>query len=227
MTNAWAACHKRSTKNRELILTYLIPCRLITHNEVPSAQLLQEFPHLQTLFGDVVSSIKKGDLAGLDRAFAEGEPEFVRRRVFLTLERSRDIALRNLLRKVFLAAGYEDLKEGQTEKDRIRKTRIPLAHFQAAVRMGSGSGQAIDDEEVECMLANMIYKVRTRRVGGYDACHFACHLACNPNPLYSSLHPVCLIFLSLNWTESICLIRGDRVRQPCHVDIGLTMHRAS
>ncbi|KAL1612605.1 COP9 signalosome (CSN) subunit [Paraconiothyrium brasiliense] len=156
--NAWAYCYKGSTKNRELILTYLIPCRLITKSEIPSAQILQEFPHLQNLFGDLVSSIKKGDLAGFDKAFAEGEPEFVRRRVFLTLERSRDIALRNLLRKVFRAAGYEDLKEGQTEKDRIRKTRIPLAHFATALRMGSGGGQTVDDEEVECLLANMIYK---------------------------------------------------------------------
>lgn len=89
----------------------------------------------------------------------------MRRRIFLTLERSRDIALRNLLRKVFLAAGYEDLKEGQTEKDRIRKSRIPLAHFAAALRMGtagSASGQVVEDEEVECLLANMIYKVCSR-----------------------------------------------------------------
>lgn len=159
MFNSWAYCYKGSTKNRELILTYLIPCRLITKSEIPSAQILHEFPHLQTLFGDLVSSIKRGDLAGFDKAFAEGEPEFVRRRVFLTLERSRDIALRNLLRKVFLAAGYDDLKEGQTEKDRMRKTRIPLAYFATALRMGSGGGQTVDDEEVECLLANMIYKV--------------------------------------------------------------------
>lgn len=163
LVNAWSTCHKNSTKNRELILTYLIPCRLITKSLIPSDQVLQEFPHLRALFGDLVRSIKTGDLAGFDKAFAEGEPEFVRRRVFLTLERSRDIALRNLLRKVFLAAGFEDLKEGQTEKDRIRKTRIPLAHFVAAVRMGSGGGQVVDDEEVECLLANMIYKVRSTR----------------------------------------------------------------
>jgi hypothetical protein len=85
----------------------------------------------------------------------------------LTLERSRDIALRNLLRKVYLAAGYDDLKEGQTEKDRIRKSRIPLLHFATALRMGiagQGSGQAVEDDEVECILANQIYKVRTATI---------------------------------------------------------------
>jgi hypothetical protein len=71
--------------------------------------------------------------------------------------------LRNLLRKVYLAAGYDELKEGQTEKDRIRKSRIPLIHFATALRMGiagEGSGQAVEDDEVECLLANQIYKVR-------------------------------------------------------------------
>jgi len=163
--DAWNTCHVQSYKNQELILTYLIPCRLITEHVVPSAQLLKDFPHLNSLFGDLVKSIKKGDLSGFDKALADGEPEFVRRRIFLTLERGRDIALRNLLRKVFLAAGYDDLKPGQTEKDKIRKTRIPLAHFAAALRMGtagSGTGQVVEDEEVECLVANMIYKVRAR-----------------------------------------------------------------
>jgi hypothetical protein len=119
---------------------------------------------LARLIGPLVSCIKKGDLTGFDKALADGEPEFVKRRIFLTLERSRDIALRNLLRKVYLAAGYDELKEGQTEKDRIRKSRIPLLHFATALRMGiagEGSGQTVEDDEVECLLANQIYKVRT------------------------------------------------------------------
>lgn len=146
-----------------LILTYLIPCRLITQHKLPTPSLLAEAPHLEATFGPLVSCIKRGDLTGFDQALAQGEPEFVKRRIFLTLERSRDIALRNLLRKVYLAAGYDDLKEGQTEKDRIRKSRIPIAHFAAALRMGTageGSGQVVEDDEVECLLANQIYKVR-------------------------------------------------------------------
>lgn len=149
-----------------LILTYLIPCRLITQHAIPSATLLAEAPGLAHLIGPLVSCIKKGDLTGFDEALAKGEPEFVRRRIFLTLERSRDIALRNLLRKVYLAAGYDDLKEGQTEKDRIRKSRIPLLHFATALRMGiagEGSGQAVEDDEVECLLSNQIFKVSTNQ----------------------------------------------------------------
>lgn len=103
-----------------------------------------------------MTCIRKGDLTGFDKALADGEPEFVKRRIFLTLERSRDIALRNLLRKVYLAGGYDDLKDGQTERDKIRKSRIPLVNFATALRMG---GQVVEDDEVECLLANQIYKV--------------------------------------------------------------------
>jgi hypothetical protein len=113
----------------------------------------------------LIACIKSGDLAGFDHALVAAEDEFVKRRIYLTLERGRDIAMRNLLRKVFLAAGFEEPKEGQALGDRIRKSRIPLSHFAAALRMrtsGEGNGQVLDDEEVECMLANMIYKVRSR-----------------------------------------------------------------
>jgi hypothetical protein len=115
------------------------------------------------MFGPLVACIKSGDLAGFDRALVAAEDRLVRRRIYLTLERGRDIALRNLLRKVFLAAGFEELKEGQSPADRIRKSRIPISHFATALRMrtgGEGNGQNLDDDEVECMLANMIYKVR-------------------------------------------------------------------
>lgn len=88
-----------------------------------------------------------------------GEDEFVRRRIYLTLERGRDIALRNLFRKVFVASGFEEPKEAGM--DRVRRTRIPVREFVAAVRLGSTDGGiGVDEDEVECLLANLIYKVR-------------------------------------------------------------------
>src|SRR5689334_18883608 len=78
-----------------LILTYLIPCRLITANTVPTRTLLESYPRLDKIFGPLIQCIKRGDLAGFDEALAAGEAEFVRRRVYLTLERGRDIAQRN------------------------------------------------------------------------------------------------------------------------------------
>ncbi|KAI9805863.1 MAG: COP9 signalosome complex subunit 8 [Sarcosagium campestre] len=157
LTQAWLTCHKDAQKNRELILTYLIPCHLLTSHTLPTATLLSHFPRLRKLFGPLCVCIKRGDLAGFDAALAAGENEFVKRRIYLTLERGRDIALRNLLRKVFLAGGFEEPKPGSEVRE--RRTRIPVAEFAAAVRLGSRKlGERMDNDEVECLLANMIYK---------------------------------------------------------------------
>src|SRR5512142_1041065 len=120
-------CHKDAQRNKEwvalpsvssslttitrLILTYLIPCHLLTTHTLPSQKLLEPYPRLQRLFLPLSKCIKKGNLRAFDLALVEGEEEFVRRRIYLTLERGRDIALRNLLRKVFLEGGTEESKE--------------------------------------------------------------------------------------------------------------------
>jgi hypothetical protein len=148
-------------RKRRLILTYLIPCQFVTNHKLPTSILLAQYPRLERLFSPLVKSIKNADLAGFDAALLAGEPEFVKRRIYLTLERGRDIVLRNLLRKVYLAGGFEPLKEGQTEADAVRRTRIPVPEFAAAMRLslGQNNGEVLEDDEVECMLANMIYKV--------------------------------------------------------------------
>lgn len=81
----------------------------------------------------------------------------MKRRIYLTLERGRDIALRNLLRKVFVTGGFEDVKEGEEGKPRVRRTRIPVKEFGAAISLGGK--EVMDGDEVECLIANMIYKV--------------------------------------------------------------------
>ncbi|KAK3942158.1 COP9 signalosome complex subunit 12 [Diplogelasinospora grovesii] len=154
LTEAWGLCHRNAMRNKEMILTYLVPCHLITTHTLPTQKLLEPYPRLQKLFLPLSRCIKKGELHAFDLALQEGEDEFVKRRIYLTLERGRDVALRNLLRKVFIAGGFvEPAKEGEAP---ARRTRVPIAEFAAAISLGSQ--ETIDDDEVECFLANMIYK---------------------------------------------------------------------
>ncbi|KAG6013029.1 COP9 signalosome (CSN) subunit [Claviceps pusilla] len=153
--DAWQLCHKDAKNNVERILMYLIPCRLLTSHVLPTKELLRNYPRLQELFLPLAHCIKKGDLRSFDLALQKGEDVFVKSRIYLTLERGRDIALRNLLRKVFVAGGFDQPKEG--EQTPVRRTRIPVAEFCAAMCLFSGD-ELIDDDEVECSLANMIYK---------------------------------------------------------------------
>lgn len=150
-----AGCRFTTDKRIRLILTYLVPCHLLTTHTLPSKKLLEPYPRLQKLFLPLAQHIKKGELHAFDLDLQDGEDEFVKRRIYLTLERGRDIALRNLLRKVFIAGGFEEPKS-EGEKP-VRRTRVPIAEFAAAISLGSQ--EAIDNDEVECLLANMIYKV--------------------------------------------------------------------
>ncbi|DAA78091.1 TPA_exp: Uncharacterized protein A8136_5794 [Trichophyton benhamiae CBS 112371] len=158
LTAAWELCRADSHRNRELILTYLIPCHIVNTNTLPSARLLSRYPRIERLFGPLSKCIRKGDLAGVDAAMAGSENEFVKRRIYLPIERGRDLAIRNLFRKVFIAGGYDPPVNGQPP---IRRTRVPVKEFAAAMRLGTGNTQQkskVDLDEVECYLSNMIYK---------------------------------------------------------------------
>ena len=157
LTTAYSLCHYASPRNKELILTYLIPTRLLTSHRLPSAAILAPYPGLASLFKPLTTAIRSGSLSDFDRALAAGEPQFVKRRIYLTLERGRDICLRNLMRKVFLAAGIDDAGN--------RRTRIKVEEFRAAIKLGEG--EEVEADEVECLIANMIYKVLMSQVSSY------------------------------------------------------------
>ncbi|TAQ86388.1 hypothetical protein B7494_g5290 [Chlorociboria aeruginascens] len=125
-----------------------------TQHAIKTVSLLSPYPRLQSLFLPLSRCIKKGDLSGFDAALLAGEDEFVKRRIYLTLERGRDIALRNLLRKVFIAGGFEEAKDAKSAL--VRKTRVPVTEFGAAISLGSR--ERMENDEVECLIANMIYK---------------------------------------------------------------------
>lgn len=161
LDKAYMMCYRSNANNVQLILKYLIPTKMITKHQLATPTLLTNYPYLSKLYTPLFAAVKKGDIAGLDAALAAGEPAFVSRRVYLTLERARDIVVRNLFRKVYLAGGYEEKKEGESEA--LRRTRIPIAEFSAALLMAGaevhdGEGGA-DSDEVECIIANLIYKV--------------------------------------------------------------------
>ena len=199
LTDAYAMCLRSGSdgrsKNLQLILTYLIPTRLLTSHKLPKPALLAPYPRLAKLFGPISASIRRGDLSAFNEAMEAGEEEFVKRRIYLTLERGRDVLLRNIFRKVFLAGGLEAGKETATAAGdgtstgtgtptagvaappagAVRRTRVGVKEFAAALQMagaevGDGDG-GIDEDEVECLIANAIYKVRyLQRSPSFAAC---------------------------------------------------------
>ncbi|GAB7366481.1 hypothetical protein MBLNU230_g8274t1 [Neophaeotheca triangularis] len=163
LSSAFALCPASHTRNAQRILTYLIPTKLVAHHKLPSPALLAPYPHLEALFAPFRPAVKTANLAAFDAALEAGEASFIRTRTHLTLERARDIVVRNVLRKVFLAAGYEDPKpDAPPDTPRVRKTRIEIKAFAQALadsgaEIGDGQG-GFDTDEVECLIANLIYK---------------------------------------------------------------------
>ena len=177
-------CHRSAIRNVELILAYLVPTRLITSQLLPSSKLLSPYPRLAHLFTPLVYAIRSGSLSDFDAALTDGEPEFVKRRIYLTLERGRDICLRNLLRKVYLASGLDE--EGK------RRTRIRIDEFGTAIRLGERGvdGESLENDEVECLVANMIYKVRipvasTQYSSHHDLPHYIHVMHTQPSQTHS------------------------------------------
>lgn len=162
LEEALALCYKYSSRNREQILTYLIPAHVINHQQLPSKSFLAKQPTLSTLFGPIFAAIRSGNLHAFDVALTNAEAEMIHRRIYLTMERLRDICLRNLFRKVFMNSGWEESTDAKTgEVTKIRRTRLKMEEFEAAMRVAyRGSEEVmVERDEVECFLANMIYKV--------------------------------------------------------------------
>ena len=155
LLSAYSQCSRKATRNVEMILMYLIPTKLLTSHRLPTAALLRQYPALDRLFSPLCSAIKRADLRAFQAGLDAGEAEFVKRRVYLTLERGRDILLRNLFRKVFVAGGFDAPKQGSADAT-VRRTRVPIDEFAAALRLAGA--EDVDAEEVECLLANAIYK---------------------------------------------------------------------
>lgn len=71
--------------------------------------------------------------------------------------------MRNLFRKVFINAGFEETKDASTGEvtGSARRTRLRIAEFEAGIRAASRNSSepiVVERDEVECFLANLIYK---------------------------------------------------------------------
>ncbi len=88
----------------------------------------------------------RGDIGTFDRLLQQHQASFVRLGVYLVLEQVKMIAYRNLFLKIFKLSN---------------STRLNLNTFVAALQW---MGQDTDLDEVECVLANLIYQ---NKIKGY------------------------------------------------------------
>lgn len=142
---AFEKCHRLSTKNKRLILIYLIPVKMLL-GQMPDLILLRKYELQQ--FSEVVKAVSSGNLLQLNAAMEHHEAFFIRCGIYLILEKLKIITYRNLFKKVYLIGDKNHL--------------IDISLFTAALRMMQVDG--IDEDETQCILANLIFE---NKIKGY------------------------------------------------------------
>ncbi|XP_043585701.1 PCI domain-containing protein 2 [Bombus pyrosoma] len=138
LTYAFEHCHKQSSKNKRLILTYLVPVKMLL-GYMPKHNLLEKYNLME--FEELMEAVKRGDLCNLEKVMEKHELFFIGAGIYLIVEKLKIIAYRNLFKKVYLVLNIH---------------QIPIQDLLSALEM-----QGIDDvdmDEVECIVANLIFE---------------------------------------------------------------------
>ncbi|XP_072870629.1 PCI domain-containing protein 2 isoform X4 [Chlorocebus sabaeus] len=136
---AFEHCHRSSQKNKRMILIYLLPVKMLL-GHMPTVELLKKYHLMQ--FAEVTRAVSEGNLLLLHEALAKHEAFFIRCGIFLILEKLKIITYRNLFKKVYLL---------------LKTHQLSLDAFLVALKFMQV--EDVDIDEVQCILANLIYMV--------------------------------------------------------------------
>lgn len=145
---AFLRCHKKCFKNKQLILMYLIPVKMLL-GHMPSLKLLEKYELMQ--FAELSQAVIEGNLLKLNASLVKHENFFIRWGIYLILERLKIITYRNLFKKVHLL---------------LKTYQIPVDAFLTALKFMKV--EDIDHEEVLCILANLIYEGKIKGYISYQ-----------------------------------------------------------
>jgi len=130
-------CHMNAKKNKKRILNYLLPVKLL-RGRLPTDKLLQKYSLHE--FTSIVRGIRTGDLRTFNDGLNKYQDLFIRRGTYLLLEKCKTVCYRNLFKRIYTIQ---------------QKVQIPLSNFVMSFKW---LGLSIDLDEVECILANLIFR---------------------------------------------------------------------
>lgn len=166
LTYAFENCHRSSTRNKRLILIYLVPVKMLL-GYIPSKQVLEKYDVMQ--FWDLVQAVCQGNLRRFDELMEHHEEFFIKCGIYLIVDKLKIIAYRNLFRKVYLI---------------MNTHQIAVEALQAALAM---LGQTeVDLNETQCIVANLIYEGKIKGYISYQHRKVVVSKQ-NPFPALSSL----------------------------------------
>eukprot|EP00741_Cyanophora_paradoxa_P010679 tig00020538_g10321.t1 len=134
---AFTHCHKEKTRNKRLILQYLVPVRLLS-GHLPSHRLLEKYSLLQ--YEDLCQAVRTGNLKLFSDTMTANHELYVRQGVYLILEKCKIICFRNLFKRVYTC---------------LANTRITISKLQECLRWLE---EDLESDEVECILSGLIFQ---------------------------------------------------------------------
>ena len=136
---AFTRCPASAHSNKRQILRYLVPVRLVL-GVYPSPALLQKYD--LPYYANICRAVHRGDLRAFERELDFHQQRFIRHGSYLLVERAKVITYRNFFKRV------HSLHPAGTAK-------LDITAFQRCLE---AVGLTMDRDEVECVLANLIYK---------------------------------------------------------------------
>ena len=138
MDRAFTECDKSQFKNKQLILIYLIPLKILT-GIMPASQLLEKYKLTQ--FSSLVAAVTTGNIKLFSHTTQQQQIFFIRSGIFLLVEKLRMLAYRNLFKRVWLLLGT---------------SMMPIDAFLSSLKLGETEGEEVDIDQAHCIIANLI-----------------------------------------------------------------------
>ncbi|ETV90690.1 hypothetical protein H310_14583 [Aphanomyces invadans] len=135
---AWRHCPVQCTRNKRMILQYLVPVKLVL-GVLPSPALLEQYELDE--YVAIASAIKQGNLAAFYHCLQEFQVQFMQQGMYLLMQKLSLLVMRTLLKKVYLIRGKKD--------------KVQLTDFLTALAF---VGTSMDMDALECVIANLIVK---------------------------------------------------------------------
>lgn len=131
-------CNKKYTKNKRLILEYLL-CVNLFLRKYPKDSLLKKYKLEEFL--KIKNAIKKGDVKTFNDEIEKNQLNWIEKGIYLILENSRIIVYLNLLRKIYMILG--------------KNSRFELKAMVVCLKR---IGVEMEIEDVECIISSLIYQ---------------------------------------------------------------------
>ena len=96
---AWKHCHRNKTRNKRMILQFLVPVKLLL-GVMPSPKLLSDFSLGE--YTGLTNAIRGGNLHLFKNYVNQYQDKFIHQGVYLLIEKLRLLVLRNLFKKVYV-----------------------------------------------------------------------------------------------------------------------------